>query len=112
MEQFDSQAYLVNTGWDGSGKRISIKATRSIIDAILDGSIDQTETDSLPIFNLLVPTALPGVEARLLDPRNSYREVDEWHSKARNLASLFVDNFTQYTDNERGRGLVDAGPTL
>ena len=112
MEQFDSRAYLVNTGWDGSGKRISIKATRSIIDAILDGSIDQIDTHSLPIFNLSVPTALPGVDAQLLDPRNSYQQVDEWHSKAHELASLFVDNFIQYTDNERGRGLANAGPTL
>jgi phosphoenolpyruvate carboxykinase (ATP) len=112
MQQFSSQAYLVNTGWDGSGKRISIRATRAIIDAILDGSIDQTETQALPIFNLLVPTALPNVEAELLDPRNSYSQVDEWHSKAQNLATLFVDNFIQYTDHERGRGLVNAGPTL
>jgi phosphoenolpyruvate carboxykinase (ATP) len=112
MEQFNSSAYLVNTGWDGSGKRISIKATRSIIDAILGGSIDEAESHSLPIFNLTVPTELTDVDSKLLDPRNSYQQVDEWYAKARNLASLFVDNFAQYTDDERGRGLVNAGPTL
>lgn len=112
MEQFSSSAYLVNTGWDGSGKRISIKATRAIIDAILDGSIDSAESHSLPIFNLTIPTALPAVDAKILDPRNSYQQVEEWLSKANSLATLFIDNFVQYTDNERGRGLVDAGPTL
>ena len=112
MDQFNSRAYLVNTGWDGSGKRISIKATRAIIDAILGGSIDESDSHTLPIFNLMVPTALPAVDAKILDPRNSYQQVDEWHSKAENLASLFVQNFAQYTDNERGHRLVDAGPAL
>ena len=92
--------------------RRSIKATRSIIDAILGGSIDEAESHSLPIFNLTVPTELTDVDSKLLDPRNSYQQVDEWYAKARNLASLFVDNFAQYTDDERGRGLVNAGPTL
>ena len=112
MGQFSSKAYLVNTGWDGSGKRISIKATRAIIDAILDGSIDQAESQSLPLFNLTVPTALPAVDSKLLDPRNSYQQVDEWHSKAKTLATLFVENFAQYTDNDHGRNLVNAGPIL
>ena len=112
MEQFGSQAYLVNTGWDGSGKRISIKATRAIIDAILDGSIDNAETSAMPIFNLKVPTALPNVDAAILDPRNTYPERDEWHSKATRLAGLFVENFEQYTDTDGGRQLVAAGPIL
>ncbi|MEE8364770.1 MAG: phosphoenolpyruvate carboxykinase (ATP) [Gammaproteobacteria bacterium] len=112
MEQFNCNAYLVNTGWDGSGKRISIKATRAIIDAILDGSIDEAEGRALPIFNLSIPLSLPGVDTQILDPRNSYRQGDEWHSKAQNLAGLFIDNFVQYTDTERGRGLVKAGPAL
>ena len=110
MSQHNSKAYLVNTGWDGSGKRISIKATRAIIDAILDGSIDQAENTSIPVFNLAIPTALPNVDANILDPRNSYGDTNEWSNKAENLASLFVDNFEQYTDNDKGKALVAAGP--
>jgi phosphoenolpyruvate carboxykinase (ATP) len=112
MAQFDCNAYLVNTGWDGSGKRISIKATRAIIDAILDGSIDETETSSLPIFNLAIPASLPGVNSQILDPRNSYAQVAEWQTKAENLAKLFIDNFDQYTDTDQGRALVGSGPVL
>jgi len=112
MSQFNSQAYLVNTGWDGSGKRISIKATRAIIDAILDGSFDDTTTNQLPIFNLAVPASLPGVEARVLDPRNSYGDVSEWQTRAQTLAGLFVENFQQYTDTEQGKALIQAGPTV
>jgi len=112
MKQHNSSAYLVNTGWDGNGKRISIKATRAIIDAILGGAIDQAESDPLPIFNLSVPTTLPGVDSQVLDPRSSYQSVDEWQARAKNLASLFVENFAQYTDNEQGRSLVGAGPVL
>ena len=112
MEQFGSNAYLVNTGWDGSGKRISIKATRAIIDAILDGSIDHADSHTLPIFNLTVPTALPAVDAQVLDPRNSYQQVEEWQSKANKLATLFIENFVQYTDEEHGHELVKAGPSL
>ena len=112
MAQFDCNAYLVNTGWDGSGKRISIKATRAIIDAILDGSIDASETTSLPTFNLTMPANLPGVDARILDPRNSYDQIEEWQSKADNLAALFIDNFNQYTDTDQGRNLANSGPVL
>ncbi|MCZ6723980.1 MAG: phosphoenolpyruvate carboxykinase (ATP), partial [Gammaproteobacteria bacterium] len=112
MGQFDCNAYLVNTGWDGSGKRISIKATRAIIDAILDGSIDRTGSVTLPIFNLVMPTTLPGVETRILDPRNSYAQIEEWQTKAENLAELFIDNFDQYTDTDHGRALVSSGPVL
>jgi phosphoenolpyruvate carboxykinase (ATP) len=112
MAQFDCNAYLVNTGWDGSGKRISIKATRAIIDAILDGSIDETETTSLPIFNLAIPGSLLGVDSQILDPRNSYAQVAEWQTKAENLAKLFIDNFDQYTDTDQGRTLVNSGPAL
>jgi phosphoenolpyruvate carboxykinase (ATP) len=102
----------VNTGWNGSGKRISIKSTRAIIDAILDGSIDATESLSLPIFNLVVPATLPGVETQILDPRNSYSQIEEWQTKANELARLFIDNFAQYTDTDRGRALVSSGPIL
>jgi len=112
MNQFGSNAYLVNTGWDGSGKRISIKATRAIIDAILDGSIDSAESATIPVFNLSVPTSLPAVDAAILDPRNSYADASEWDSRAIKLASLFIDNFAQYTDTDGGRKLVSAGPTL
>jgi len=112
MKQSNSSAYLVNTGWDGNGKRISIKATRAIIDSILDGAIDQAESNTLPIFNLVVPATLPGVDSQVLDPRNSHQSVEEWQAKAENLASLFIENFVQYTDTEQGRGLVNAGPNL
>ncbi|MCP4186323.1 MAG: phosphoenolpyruvate carboxykinase (ATP) [Gammaproteobacteria bacterium] len=112
MQQFNSKAYLVNTGWDGSGKRISIKATRAIIDSILDGSIDAAESAAIPTFALAVPTTLPGVDAQVLDPRSSYINSSEWQEKAQKLATLFVENFQQYTDNDKGRVLVDAGPKL
>ena len=112
MQQADSQAYLVNTGWDGSGKRISIKATRAIIDAILDGSLDEAAVSTLPIFNLSIPTDLPGVDASILDPRNTYQDASLWTSKATRLAGLFIDNFQQYTDTDSGRQLVSAGPIL
>ena len=112
MKQSNSSAYLVNTGWDGNGKRISIKTTRAIIDSILDGAIDQVESNTLPIFNLVVPATLPGVDSQVLDPRSSYQSVEEWQAKAENLASLFIENFVQYTDTEQGRGLVNAGPEL
>jgi phosphoenolpyruvate carboxykinase (ATP) len=112
MQQNGSQAYLVNTGWDGSGKRISIKATRRIIDAILDGSLDKAETAILPVFNLAMPTDLPGVDNAILDPRNSYADTSQWSDKAQNLASLFVENFVQYTDTDSGKKLVSAGPSL
>jgi phosphoenolpyruvate carboxykinase (ATP) len=112
MDQFGSHAYLVNTGWDGSGNRISIKATRAIIDAILDGSIDSAECATLPIFNLTIPQALPAVDSSILDPRNSYADSSEWESKATRLAGLFIENFEQYTDTDSGKSLVSAGPQL
>jgi phosphoenolpyruvate carboxykinase (ATP) len=112
MEAHGAEAFLVNTGWNGTGKRISIKDTRKIIDAILDGSIDKAETRKIPIFNFKVPVALPGVDAHILDPRNTYNDPAEWDKKARDLAALFIKNFVQYTDNEEGKRLVAAGPIL
>ncbi|WNO59841.1 phosphoenolpyruvate carboxykinase (ATP) [Rheinheimera sp. MMS21-TC3] len=113
MQASGAEAYLVNTGWNGTGKRISIKATRAIIDAILDGSIEDAEFVTLPYFNLAMPTALPGVEdASILDPRNTYGQVSDWDSKAQDLAKLFVDNFVKFTDNAEGKALVAAGPQL
>ncbi|PLX03104.1 MAG: phosphoenolpyruvate carboxykinase (ATP) [Marinilabiliales bacterium] len=112
MEENGAEAYLVNTGWNGTGKRISIKDTRGIIDAILDGSIERAETKNIPVFNLEVPTALPGVDPAILDPRDTYSDASEWDKKANDLASLFINNFEQYTDNEEGRNLVAAGPQL
>jgi len=112
MEAAGSKAYLVNTGWNGTGDRISIKATRAIIDAILDGSIEDADTAIVPIFNLTVPSALNGVDSNLLDPRSTYDSADQWEEGAQKLAKLFVDNFVQYTDNASGKSLVSAGPTL
>lgn len=112
MEAAGAKGYLVNTGWNGTGKRISIKDTRGIIDAILDGSIEAAPTKSIPIFNLEVPTALHDVDSGILDPRDTYADPGEWEGKARNLAELFIDNFAQYADNDAGKALIAAGPTL
>ncbi|HIL93628.1 MAG TPA: phosphoenolpyruvate carboxykinase (ATP) [Cycloclasticus sp.] len=112
MEAVDAQAYLVNTGWNGTGKRISIKDTRGIINAILDGSIENTDTKHIPYFNLEVPTSLEGVDSNILDPRDTYEDAAEWDKRAKNLAELFVNNFEKYTDNDEGRSLVEAGPKL
>ena len=112
MEAAGTDAYLINTGWNGSGSRISIKETRAIIDSIFDGSIQSAETKVIPIFNLAVPVSLPGVDASILDPRETYTDPSEWDTKARDLAKLFIENFDQYTDNEEGKSLVAAGPQL
>ncbi|MBQ8802062.1 MAG: phosphoenolpyruvate carboxykinase (ATP) [Tyzzerella sp.] len=112
MEANGSKAYLVNTGWNGTGKRISIKDTRGIIDAILDGSIEKADTKSIPYFNFEVPTELPGVDTNILDPRNTYADAAEWEVKAKDLAGRFVKNFAKYTTNEAGKALVEAGPQL
>ncbi|SHE83026.1 phosphoenolpyruvate carboxykinase (ATP) [Flavobacterium fontis] len=112
MEAHNATAYMVNTGWNGSGKRISIKDTRAIIDAILDGSIENAPTKMIPIFNFEVPTALHDVNAAILDPRDTYADAQEWETKAHDLASRFIKNFVQYTDNEEGTRLVMAGPQL
>ncbi len=112
MKATGSTAYLVNTGWNGTGKRISIKDTRKIIDAILDGSLDSAETHTIPYFNLEAPFELPGVDPEILDPRDTYEDVAEWDRKAKELAQLFITNFDQFTDNEEGRALVAAGPQL
>ena len=112
MEANNAEAYIVNTGWNGTGKRISIKDTRGIIDAILDGSIEKAPTKFLPIFNLEVPTELPSVDPKILDPRDTYADPSEWDKKAKDLAELFMKNFEQYTDNDEGKSLVAAGPQL
>lgn len=112
MVGVNAKAYLVNTGWNGTGKRISIQNTRAIIDAILDGSIDEAETKTIPYFNFAVPTALPDVDSAILDPRDTYTNPDEWDEKARNLAGLFIENFEKYTDNEEGKALLKVSPTL
>ncbi len=112
MEAAGAQAYLVNTGWNGSGKRISIKDTRGIIDAILNGDIEQADTFTLPIFGLAVPTALPGVDPSILDPRKTYADESLWQEKAQDLAQRFIDNFAKYTVTQAGEKLVNAGPKL
>jgi phosphoenolpyruvate carboxykinase (ATP) len=112
MEEHGAEAYLVNTGWNGTGKRISIQDTRGIIDAILDGSIEKAETKQLPVFDLEIPTALAGVDTGILDPRDTYADSKEWDEKAKDLAQRFIKNFVKYTDNEEGKALVAAGPKL
>ncbi len=112
MEAVNAEAFLVNTGWNGTGKRISIKDTRAIIDAILDGSIDQAEFETVPYFNLQIPTDLEGVNTNVLDPQNSYADANDWDVKARDLAQRFINNFAQFTDTDRGAALVEVGPKL
>lgn len=112
MEANGSTAYLVNTGWNGTGKRISIKDTRGIIDAILDGSIDKAPTKQIPYFDFKVPTELPGVNSDILDPRDTYADAAEWNKRAEDLAQRFIKNFEKFTGNEAGKALVPAGPQL
>ena len=112
MNVSGAKAYLVNTGWNGTGKRISIPDTRGIIDAILDGSILKAETKKIPLFDFEVPTALPNVNPAILDPRDTYASVEEWEVKAKDLAARFIKNFAKYTTNEAGKALVAAGPQL
>ena len=112
MEKNGAKAYLVNTGWNGTGKRISIRDTRGIIDAILDGSIDKAPTKTVPYFNFVVPTELPGVNPAILDPRDTYADAAQWEEKAKDLAGRFIKNFVKYQGNEAGKALVAAGPQL
>ena len=112
MEKTGAKAYLVNTGWNGSGKRISIKDTRGIIDAILNGSIDKAPTKTIPYFNFLVPTELPGVDPKILDPRDTSDCACKWEEKAKDLSERFIKNFKKFEGNEIGKALVAAGPKL
>ena len=112
MQKSGAKAYLVNTGWNGTGKRISIPDTRGIIDAILDGSILKAETKKIPMFDFEVPTALPNVNPAILDPRDTYECPCQWEEKAKDLAARFIKNFDKYTTNEAGKALVAAGPKL
>ena len=112
MEVSGAKAYLVNTGWNGTGKRISIKDTRGIIDGILNGDIANAPTKKIPYFDFEVPTELPGVDSGILDPRDTYENVADWEAKAQDLASRFIKNFAKYTGNEAGKALVEAGPKL
>ena len=112
MQESGAKAYLVNTGWNGTGKRISIRDTRGIIDAILDGAILSAPTKKLPIFDFEIPTELPGVDSKLLDPRDTYANAEEWTVKAKDLAERFINNFKKYENNAAGQALVAAGPQL
>ncbi len=112
MQQSGAKAYLVNTGWNGTGKRISIKDTRGIIDAILNGDVLKAPTKQIPYFNFEVPTELPGVDPAILDPRDTYADASEWETKAKDLAGRFIKNFKKYETNEAGKALVAAGPKL
>ena len=112
MNKNGAKAYLVNTGWNGTGKRISIKDTRGIIDAILNGSIDKAPTKKMPYFDFEVPTVLGGVATDILDPRDTYKDASEWDTKAKDLAGRFIKNFGKYEGNDAGKALVAAGPKL
>ncbi len=110
MEKSGAKAYLVNTGWNGTGKRITIKDTRGIIDAILSGDINKAPTKTIPMFNFTVPTELPGVDSGILDPRDTYADASEWEKRAEDLADRFIKNFKKYEGNDAGKALVAAGP--
>jgi phosphoenolpyruvate carboxykinase (ATP) len=112
MANAGARAYIVNTGWNGTGKRISLAATRAIINAILSGEVEDSECENLPYFNLAFPTTLSGVDSHILDPRNTYTSAAEWEKEAQQLATLFIDNFTKFTDNEAGKALTLAGPLI
>ncbi len=112
MDAHGAKAYLINTGWNETGKRISIKDTRGIIDAILDGSIEKVPTKYLPVFNLEIPTSLPGVDSNILDPRSTYVHDIDWGERAKDLAARFIKNFEKHTDNAEGKALVAAGPQI
>ena len=112
MQEHGAKAYLVNTGWNGTGKRISIKNTRAIIDAIIDGSIENAEKVTLPVLNLTVPKALNNVSEGILDPRDTYADVNEWTEKAKSLAAKYIKNFEQYCDNDDAKALIASGPQL
>ena len=112
MQMTGAKAYLVNTGWNGTGKRISIRDTRGIIDAILDGSIEKAPTKTIPFFDYVVPTEMPGVDPKILDPRDTYADAAQWEEKAKDLAGRFIKNFVKFTGNEAGKALVEAGPKL
>lgn len=110
MQKSGAKAYLVNTGWNGTGKRISIRDTRGIIDAILNGDINSAPTKKIPYFNFEVPTELNGVDSAILDPRDTYSDPAVWEEKAKDLADRFIKNFAKYEGNEAGKALVSAGP--
>ena len=112
MEKSGAKAYLVNTGWNGTGKRISIKDTRGIITAIQTGDVDKAPTKKIPYFNFEVPTELPGVDPAILDPRDTYGDASEWDAKAKDLSERFIKNFKKYEGNDAGKALVAAGPQL
>ncbi|MBO7357286.1 MAG: phosphoenolpyruvate carboxykinase (ATP), partial [Lachnospiraceae bacterium] len=112
MQKSGAKAYLVNTGWNGTGKRISIPDTRGIIDAILNGSINSAPTKKIPYFDFEVPTELAGVNSGILDPRDTYANASEWEEKAKDLAGRFIKNFKKYETNDAGKALVAAGPQL
>ncbi|MDH6251951.1 phosphoenolpyruvate carboxykinase (ATP) [Chryseobacterium sp. H1D6B] len=112
MKEHGAKAYLVNTGWNGTGKRISLKDTRAIIDAIIDGSIENAPKTTIPVMNLEIPTSLPNVSEGILDPRNTYSDVSEWEEKAKDLAAKYIKNFDQYCNTEEGKKLIPSGPQL
>jgi phosphoenolpyruvate carboxykinase (ATP) len=112
MKEHGAKAYLVNTGWNGTGKRISLKNTRAIIDAIISGEIENSETRAIPYLNLTIPTELPKVSEGILDPRDTYEDKSEWERRAKDLAARYINNFEQYTSTEDGKRLVSAGPQL
>lgn len=116
MVSHETRAYIVNTGWVGGaygvGKRMDLPQTRRIIDAILDGTIENAEFETMPIFNLDVPKALHDVDTGIMNPRDSWSDKDAYDAQARRLAQMFVDNFKKFTNTPAGKALESAGPVV
>ena len=116
MRQHGSSAYLVNTGWSGgaygTGKRMSLKVTRAIIDAILDGSINKGPFEKFPVFGFEVPTAIAGVDSKLLNPRNTWADKAAYDQVLKKLAGMFVEKFRRFEDTAAGKELAKFGPQL
>ncbi|MBK0095787.1 phosphoenolpyruvate carboxykinase (ATP) [Erwinia sp. S63] len=112
VAQSDAEVWLVNTGWNGAGERLSLKDTRQIVNAILEGETGALREETLPIFGLAIPQEIAGVNVNTLDPRNGWASPAEWQEAAEKLAQLFINNFKQYSNNEAGARIAQAGPHL
>ena len=112
MEAYETQAYLINTGWDGSGKRYDLSFTRALVNAILETGLESTSFSKLPYFELWIPNEIPGLDSNLLDPRKSHSHIEVWNDRARDLAALFIKNFTRFADTHEGEKLSQHGPKI
>ncbi len=116
MKEHNASAYLLNTGWVtgkyGVGYRIPLKINRLSIDAILDGTIGEAGYETMPVFNLQIPKTVKGVEAGMLNPRNSWTDKNAYDKTLQELGAMFVENFKNFIDSPIGKSLVNAGPQV